>query len=190
MWVLPACTCTNPERFPFVKQVNVVSSRRTATRSIPRSVRAVAAAEPLVRRGGVHSRVRRYIPRRFSGRSRPRLRRAPSRVAWSVDPWMVSRTPVRGPVGSPVDLSFAHTCTCNSVTHRRRRGDLCPHIQTAHADTSADQDAPSRSPARSTTTLQPAPRPALRRRCTLGMRLGSSRILKGSTRSRSQSLGA
>ena len=173
MWVLPACTCTNPERFPFVKQVNVVSSRRTATRSIPRSVRAVAAAEPLVRRGGVHSRVRRW----FSGRSRPRLRRAPSRVAWSVDPWMVSRTPVRGPVGSPVDLSFAHTCTCNSVTHRRRRGDLCPHIQTAHADTSADQDAPSRSPARSTTTLQPAPRPALRRRCTLGMRLGSSRIL-------------
>ena len=190
MWVLPACTCTNPERFPFVKQVNVVSSRRTATRSIPRSVRAVAAAEPLVRRGGVHSRVRRYIPRRFSGRSRPRLRRAPSRVAWSVDPWMVSRTPVRGPVGSPVDLSFAHTCTCNSVTHRRRRGDLCPHIQTAHADTRPrTKTLPVALPhaARPRSSLHG---PALRRRCTLGMRLGSSRILKGSTRSRSQSLGA
>ena len=133
MWVLPACTCTNPERFPFVKQVNVVSSRRTATRSIPRSVRAVAAAEPLVRRGGVHSRVRRYIPRRFSGRSRPRLRRAPSRVAWSVDPWMVSRTPVRGPVGSPVDLSFAHTCTCNSVTHTEDVDAVtCVHIYRPH----------------------------------------------------------
>ena len=158
MWVLPACTCTNLEIFPFVKQVNVVSSRRTATRSIPRSVRAVAAAEPLVRRGGVHSRVA-DISRAGVLASPGDLVFVARRRAWR-GPWIPGWC--RGlPSAVRLDLRWIFrlrtrdTCTCNCVTHRRRRGDLCPHIQTAHADTSADQDAPSRSPARSTTTLQP-----------------------------------